>query len=80
VRFHAGIHRAIRTWQNRFVKDAKEDDSVTPKRSSWSAALAQLPGFPDKVPLPGVPARGAQAVSPLGRDADEAEEPGAPQQ
>jgi len=58
------------------VADAKEEEPVTPRRSSWSAALAQLPGFPDKTPLPGLPAKGAQAVSPLGKDADEAEEPG----
>ena len=48
--------------------------------SSWSAALAQLPGFPDKTPLPGLPPRGAQAVSPLGKDADETDEPGTPEQ
>jgi hypothetical protein len=61
------------------VADSKEDEPVTPRRSSWSAALAQLPGFPDKAPLPGLPVRGAQAVSPLGKDADETEEPGAPE-
>ena len=59
----------------------KEEDPVTPRRrSSWTAALAQLPGFPDKTPVPGLPARGAQAVSPLGKDADETEEPGTPEQ
>jgi len=57
------------------VADAKEDDAVPPRRSSWSAALAQLPGFPDKTPVPGLPPRGAQAVSPLGKDADETDEP-----
>jgi len=62
------------------VADTKEEDPVKPRRSSWSAALAQLPGFPDKTPLPGLPARGAQAVSPLGKDADETEEPGTPEQ
>ena len=62
------------------MADAKEEDPVTPRRSSWSAALAQLPGFPDKTQLPGPPARGAQAVSPLGKDADETDEPGAPEQ
>ena len=62
------------------MADAKEDDPVTPRRrSSWSAALAQLPGFPDKAPLPGLPVRGAQAVSPLGKDADETDEPGTPE-
>jgi len=57
------------------VADPKDDELVPPRRSSWSAALAQLPGFPDKQPLPGLPARGAQAVSPLGKDADETDEP-----
>jgi hypothetical protein len=62
------------------VADTKEDDPVTPRRrSSWTAALAQLPGFPDKAPLPGLPVRGAQAVSPLGKDADENDEPGTPE-
>jgi hypothetical protein len=57
------------------VADAnKDEDNVTPRRSSWTAALAQLPGFPDKVPPP-VPAKGAQAVSPLGKDGDEPDEP-----
>jgi hypothetical protein len=60
------------------VADAKEDEPVK-RRSSWSAALAQLPGFPDKAPLPGLPPRGAQAVSPLGKDADETDEPGTPE-
>jgi hypothetical protein len=58
------------------MADAKEEDTVVRKRSSWSAALAQLPGFPDKTPLPGLPAGGAQAVSPLGSDNEEAEDPG----
>jgi hypothetical protein len=58
------------------VADAKDEEPVTRKRSSWSAALAQLPGFPDKAALPGLPAGGAQAVSPLGTDNEEAEEPG----
>ena len=62
------------------MADAKEEDPVKPRRSSWSAALAQLPGFPDKTQLPVVPARGAQAVSPLGKDGDETDEPGAPEQ
>jgi len=62
------------------VKDAKEEDPVKPRRSSWSAALAQLPGFPDKSPLLGLPVRGAQAVSPLGRDTDEPDEPGGREQ
>jgi hypothetical protein len=57
------------------VADAKDEETVTPRRSSWSAALAQLPGFPDKVPLPGLPPKGAQAVSPLGKDGDETDEP-----
>ena len=57
----------------------KDEDTVTPRRSSWSAALAQLPGFPDKPQLPGLAARGAQAVSPLGKDADETDDPGAPE-
>ena len=61
------------------MADAKEEDPVKPRRSSWSAALAQLPGFPDKAPLPGLPVRGAQAVSPLGKDADETDEPGTPE-
>ena len=61
------------------MADTKEDDPVTPRRSSWTAALAQLPGFPDKTPLPVAPARGAQAVSPLGKDADEIDEPGTPE-
>jgi hypothetical protein len=58
------------------VADAKDEETVPRKRSSWSAALAQLPGFPDKTALPGLPAGGAQAVSPLGRDNEEGEEPG----
>jgi hypothetical protein len=59
------------------VADAKDEDTTLPrKRSSWSAALAQLPGFPDKSALPGLPAGGAQAVSPLGRDNEEAEDAG----
>jgi hypothetical protein len=58
------------------VADAKDEEPVTRKRSSWSAALAQLPGFPDKAPLPGLPSGGAQAVSPLGNDNEEPEEPG----
>lgn len=53
----------------------KDEETVAPRRSSWSAALAQLPGFPDKAPLPGLPAKGAQAVSPLGKDGDEPDEP-----
>ena len=57
----------------------KDEETVTPRRSSWSAALAQLPGFPDKPQLPGLTARGAQAVSPLGKDADETDEPGVPE-
>ena len=61
------------------MADAKDEETVTPRRSSWSAALAQLPGFPDKAPLPGLPVRGAQAVSPLGKDADETDEPGTPE-
>jgi hypothetical protein len=56
------------------MADAKDEETVTPRRSSWSAALAQLPGFPDKAPLPGLPPKGAQAVSPLGKDGDEADE------
>jgi len=53
----------------------KDEETVAPRRSSWSAALAQLPGFPDKPVLPGLAARGAQAVSPLGKDADETDDP-----
>jgi len=56
------------------MADAKDEETVTPRRSSWSAALAQLPGFPDKAPLPGLPPKGAQAVSPLGKDGDETDE------
>jgi len=56
------------------MADAKDEEPVTPRRSSWSAALAQLPGFPDKAPLPGLPPKGAQAVSPLGKDGDETDE------
>lgn len=56
------------------MADAKDEETVTPRRSSWSAALQQLPGFPDKAPLPGLPAKGAQAVSPLGKDGDEPDE------
>lgn len=58
------------------MADAKEEDNAARKRSSWTAALAQLPGFPDKATLPGLPAGGAQAVSPLGSDSEEAEDPG----
>jgi len=56
------------------MADAKDEETVTPRRSSWSAALAQLPGFPDKAPLPGLPPKGAQAVSPLGKDGDETDD------
>ena len=56
------------------MADAKDEETVTPRRSSWTAALAQLPGFPDKAPLPGVPPKGAQAVSPLGKDGDETDD------
>ena len=57
----------------------KDEETVTPRRSSWSAALAQLPGFPDKPQLPTLAGRGAQAVSPLGKDSDETDEPGVPE-
>jgi len=57
------------------MADAKDEETTVPtRRSSWSAALAQLPGFPDKAPVPGLPPKGAQAVSPLGKDGDETDD------
>jgi len=56
------------------MADAKDEETAPPRRSSWTAALAQLPGFPDKTPLPVVPPKGAQAVSPLGKDGDETDD------
>jgi hypothetical protein len=49
----------------------------TGKPSSWSAALAQLPGYPrEELPTPAVPAAPAPArtVTPMKGD-DEGEEP-----
>jgi hypothetical protein len=53
--------------------EAKDDkDTVPPRRSSWSAAIAQLPGYPEasKPVLPQAPAGPVREVS-MGSDHDE---------
>jgi hypothetical protein len=49
-----------------------EKDPVVPRRSSWSAAIAQLPGYPEaaKPALPQAPAGPVREVS-MGSDSDE---------
>jgi len=53
----------------------QEDDPLPRRPSSWSAAIAQLPGFPDeaKPKLPPVADGKARAVSSGMSDDDDAE-------
>jgi hypothetical protein len=54
----------------------RQDEDTPPRRpSSWSAAIAQLPGFPEeaKPKLPPVAAGQARAVSSGMSDEDDAE-------
>jgi hypothetical protein len=55
----------------------QDEDPLPRKRSSWSAAIAQLPGFPEeaKPKLPPIADGKARAVSSGMSDEDDAEPP-----
>ena len=55
----------------------QDEDNLPRKPSSWSAAIAQLPGFPEeaKPKLPPVVDGKARAVSSGMSDEDDAEQP-----
>ena len=54
------------------ASDANDKEDTAPKRaSSWSAALAQLPGYPEEdKPKPRLPEVGAGAVREVSWDED----------
>ena len=54
----------------------QDEDPLPRKRSSWSAAIAQLPGFPEeaKPKLPPIADGKARAVSSGMSDEDDAEQ------
>ena len=55
--------------------EAKDDNKdAPPPRSSWSAAIAQLPGYPSKPVPPQAPAGQAREVS-MGTDHEEDHHP-----
>jgi len=59
----------------------RQDEDPLPRRpSSWSAAIAQLPGYPEeaKPKLPPIADGKARAVSSGMSDADEPEQPPRP--
>ena len=59
----------------------KQDDDALPKKpSSWSAAIAQLPGFPEegKLKPPPIADGKARAVSSGMSEEDDAERQGGP--
>jgi hypothetical protein len=47
--------------------EPKNEEQAVRRRSSWSAALSQLPGFPreGQPPLPAAPSETARTVTPM---------------
>jgi hypothetical protein len=60
-------------WENRMLDMTDDEKIISRRASSWSAALAQLPGFPaaPQVPVIEAPAGATRAVSKWAAAEDE---------